>query len=311
MALHRTSGRRVLGAALASTTMILWGVLPMALEAMLVELDALTLTWARFVGSALVLFALLAAQRKLPRLRSLDRGQIALLLIATLFLAANYAAYILGLERTSATDAQVVIQLAPVLLTVAGVLVFREPFTRWQWTGLGVLIGGLALFVAGRGGDANAKATLPFGQAIIVFAALTWVVYGLAQKQLLHSWSSPHIMLCIYLGCALAFTPFAQLGSFDRLDSPAWWLLAFCAANTIVGYGAFAEALEHWEASRVGAVLALVPLVTLGCSALLEAHWPGSVPLQELSASSWVGALLVVTGSLVAALAARNRADPA
>ncbi len=49
MALHRTSGRRVLGAALASTTMILWGVLPMALGEMLIGLGALTLTWARFV----------------------------------------------------------------------------------------------------------------------------------------------------------------------------------------------------------------------------------------------------------------------
>ena len=311
MVLHRTSGRRGLGAALASTTMLLWGVLPIALEAMLVEIDALTLTWARFVGSALVLFAVLAAQRNLPPLSGLDRGQSALLLIATLFLATNYAAYILGLERTSAADAQVVIQLAPVLLSVAGVFVFREAFTRLQWMGLGVLIGGLLLFVAGRGGDASAKPTLPLGQAIIVFAALTWVVYGLAQKQLLHTWSSPHIMLCIYVGCALAFTPFAQLDSLGQLDSAAWWLLAFCAANTIVGYGAFAEALEHWEASRVGAVLALVPMITLGCSALLAAYWPGSVPLQKLSATSWIGALLVVAGSLVAALTARNAADPA
>ncbi|MBW2270469.1 MAG: DMT family transporter [Deltaproteobacteria bacterium] len=308
MALHRTSGRRGLGAALASTTMLLWGVLPLALEATLVEIDALTLTWARFAGSALVLFAVLAARRNLPSLRGLERGHIALVLVATLFLALNYAAYIIGLERTSAADAQVVIQLAPVLLAVAGVFVFREPFTRLQWTGLGVLIGGLALFVAGRGGDAGANPTLPVGQAIIVFAALTWVVYGLAQKQLLHGWSSFHITLYIYVGCTLAFTPFAEFGRLAGLEAPGWWLLAFCAANTIVGYGAFAEALEHWEASRVGAVLALVPLVTLGCSALLSSHWPGSVPPQTLSASSWAGALLVVAGALVAALAARNEA---
>jgi drug/metabolite transporter (DMT)-like permease len=167
---------------------------------------------------------------------------------------------------------------------------------------------GLLIFVVGR--DSGASPSLPLGQAIIVFAALTWVVYGLAQKQLLHSWSSAHIMLCIYVGCALAFTPFAEFGSLARLDAPAWWLLGFCAANTIVGYGAFAEALEHWEASRIGAVLALVPLVTLGSSALLSTLWPGSVPPQQLSALSWLGALLVVIGSLFAALAARNETAP-
>jgi drug/metabolite transporter (DMT)-like permease len=307
MALHRSSGRRALGAALASTTMLLWGVLPIALEAMLVDLDALTLTWARFAGSALVLFAVLAARGGLPPLTSIDCSQGTLLLIAALFLALNYGAYILGLERASAADAQVVIQLAPVLLSVAGVLVFREPFTRWQWSGLAVLLGGLMLFVSGRGGDASAKDSLPLGQALVVFAALTWVIYGLAQKQLLHSWSSPHIMLCIYAGCLLAFTPFATFASLATLDSGAWALLAFCSANTIVGYGAFAESLEHWEASRVGAVLALTPLVTLACSALFAAQWPGSVPAQQLSTVSWIGALLVVAGSLVAALAARSK----
>lgn len=308
MALHRTSGRRALGATLASTTMLLWGVLPLALEAMLVDLDALTLTWGRFAGSALLLFAVLAARSNLPPMRGLDRNQTILLLVATLFLAINYGAYILGLERTSAADAQVVIQLAPVLLAVASVFVFREPFTRWQWTGLGVLIAGLALFVAGRGGDSSAKASLPLGQAIVVFAALTWVVYGLAQKQLLHRWSSAHIMLCIYVGCSVCFAPLATFDSLSRLNGPAWALLAFCAGNTIVGYGAFAESLQHWEASRVGAVLALTPLVTLAASALFATLWPGSVPAQSLSFGSWIGALLVVTGSLVAALAARKEA---
>ncbi|HJO25400.1 MAG: DMT family transporter [Myxococcota bacterium] len=304
MALHRTSGRRGLGAALASTTMLLWGLLPIGLEAILFDLDALTVTWARFVGSTLVLFAVLAVQRNLPPIRSLDRGRGGLLLVATLFLALNYGAYIIGLGQTSAADAQVVIQLAPVLLSAAGVLVFREPFTRLQWTGLVVLIGGLLLFVSGRDA-ASAKPTLLVGQALIVFAALTWVIYGLAQKQLLHYWGSAHIMLCIYTGCALAFTPFADVGSLARLDGVGWWLLAFCSANTIVGYGAFAEALEHWEASRVGAVLALVPLVTLALSALLAAQWPELVPAQQLSARSWTGALFVVAGSLLAALAVR------
>ena len=58
--LHRTSGRRGLGALLATTTMLLWGTLPLALEAMLRHLGPATVTWARFVGSAAVLFALLA-----------------------------------------------------------------------------------------------------------------------------------------------------------------------------------------------------------------------------------------------------------
>lgn len=308
---HRASGRSGLGAALASTTMLMWGALPIALEAVLRQIDPMTLNWARFATSTAVLFGVLAVRGNLPRLHDLDRSNLVLIAIAAVGLAANYAAYILGLARTSAADAQVIIQLAPVLLSACGVLIFRERFTRWQWTGLAVLLVGLLAFAAGRSGDPTAKNSLASGQALIVFAALVWVVYGLAQKQLLHTLSSPHIMLCLYAGGALAFTPFIELAGFGNLDATGWVLLGFCAANTIVAYGAFAEALEHWEASRVGAVLALTPLVTLVLSTVLAALWPESVPAPHLSLTSWGGALLVVAGSLLASLAARRVSAPA
>lgn len=309
MALHQTSGRAALGAALASTTMLLWGALPIGLEAMLRHLDPSTVNWARFTVSALVLFAALALRGGLPRPGSFTRSTCALLAIAIIGLAANYAGYILGLSRSSPADAQVIIQLAPVLLSACGVLVFREPFTRWQWGGLGLLLVGLLAFAHGRFGTVGAPASLASGQALIVFAALVWVVYGLAQKQLLHTLPSPQIMLLLYAGCALAFTPVARFETIAALDGVGWALLAFCAGNTIVGYGAFAEALEHWEASRVGAVLALVPLVTLGLATALAPVWPDVVAAPTLSTSSWIGALLVVAGSLLAALATRKRGD--
>src|SRR4029450_3040861 len=51
MALHQPSGRRRLGFALAATTMLLWGMLPLALKLGLSSLDAVTITWVR-VGVA-------------------------------------------------------------------------------------------------------------------------------------------------------------------------------------------------------------------------------------------------------------------
>jgi hypothetical protein len=74
------------------------------------------------------------------------------------------------------------------------------------------------------------------------------------------------------VGCALAFAPLASPSSLARLDAAGAGVLAFCALNTVVGYGAFAESLAHWEASRVGAVLALTPLGTLACRAALDAR---------------------------------------
>jgi drug/metabolite transporter (DMT)-like permease len=303
--LHRTSGRTGLGLALAGTTMVLWAVLPFALQRALTALDAFTITWVRFVASALVLGAVLALRGELPALRSAGAGRAALLAIATLFLAANYAAFLFGLDWTSAADAQVLIQLGPILLSLGGIAVFREQFARVQWLGLAVLCAGVAVFVYARLGVHAGRALVP-GMAMIGLAAATWAVYGLAQKQLLHTFRSNQVLLCVYAGCALAFTPLASPRALASLDGPRAALLAFCALNTVVGYGAFAESLAHWEASRVGAVLALTPLGTLAFGALLGALAPAWGTTPHLPPGGWIGALLVVSGSLAASLGAER-----
>jgi drug/metabolite transporter (DMT)-like permease len=307
MQLHQASGRSGLGFALALLTMILWGALPIALKGALQRIDPATITWFRFLVSALLLGAVLGARRSWPAAGRLDRSGWGLLVAATVFLAANYLAYIVGLDWTTAADAQVVIQLAPILLSVGGILVFRERFTRLQWLGFGTLLGGLGLFFSGRlVGLVSDPGLFLRGNAMIVFAALTWVVYGLAQKQLLQRWASQHIMWCIYAGCALLFWPIAHPAAIAGLDAGGWWLLGFCCLNTLLAYGAFSEALEHWEASRVSAVLALTPLATLALSGVAEWVWPELQPPQRLSSLSWLGALLVVGGSLATSLSGQS-----
>ena len=305
---HTTSGRRGLGLALATVTMLLWGALPLALKGVLPGMDAATITWYRFLASGLLLGGFLAARGRLPAMRQLGRASGWLLAIATVFLAINYWAYLVALDLTTAADAQVLIQLAPLLLALGGLVVFRERFTRVQWLGFAVLGAGLALFSGSRlvalieGAD-----RFLLGAAVMLAAAVTWAVYGLAQKQLLQVLPSEAIMLCIYLGCAALFTPLADPGALLSLEPLALALLAFCALNTLLGYGAFAEALEHWEASSVGAVLALTPLATVALVELVDALWPGLVEPQTLAWSSLAGAGLVVAGSLAVSLGAPPR----
>ncbi|MEN8182782.1 MAG: DMT family transporter [Myxococcota bacterium] len=305
MELHRVSGRRGLGFSLAFLTMALWGALPIALQGVLRSVDPATITWVRFSVSAILLGAVLAARRQLPPLGRLGRPEWILLGLATVFLAANYLAYLIALDWTSPATAQVMIQLAPLLLALGGVVIFRERFTRIQWLGVGTLVFGLALFFAGQLAALVAEVDRYLaGNAVMVLAAATWAVYGLAQKQLLRSLASQGIMLCIYIGCTGLFAVLAEPRHLLALDATGWWLLGFCALNTIVAYGAFSEALQHWEASRVSAVLALTPLATLGLSSLVASHWPGFLSPPLLSWSALAGALLVVVGSLATALGA-------
>ena len=140
------TGRWQLGFTMSLTTAVLWGFLPIALKVALTGMDAYTITWWRFAISMLGLGAFLTWRSQLPRLRGTGRNAWMLLGIALVTLLANYLLYLIALDHTTPSVAQIVIQLAPLLLLLGGVFVFRERFAPRQWLGFVVLGIGLLLF---------------------------------------------------------------------------------------------------------------------------------------------------------------------
>ena len=307
MSLHQPSGRTGLGLSLAATTMVLWGSLPLALKGALQHLDAVTLTTVRFIVASAVLAVILGPRGELAQIRRLGRTGVALLVLAVCALTVNFVGFIMGLDRTSPANAQLLIQLAPLLLGIGGLAVFGERYTRLQWIGVGVLVAGLTLFFQGQlGAMGDDRERYVIGTGILVLAAVTWAGYGLAQKQLLRSMTSLPLLCVIYAGCAVALVPWSALGDVVGLSLTGWLLVGYCSANTLVGYGAFATALEHVEASRVSAVLALTPVATLVFSQLAAALWPEAMPMEQLGLSQWAGGAAVVLGSITTTLGARR-----
>ncbi|MFB2938902.1 DMT family transporter [Aerosakkonemataceae cyanobacterium BLCC-F154] len=303
MLLHQTSGKWRLGLALSLLTVLLWGVLPIALKVTLQGLDAYTVTWFRFLMSFGLLGVYLATRKQLPSGEKLRSLPLSLLAIASIFLAMNYILYLLGLSYTTPANAQVLIQLAPVLMGLGGIYIFKERYTLLQWTGLGVLTLGFLLFFNEQLRTLiTAQGKYLFGSALIVVAAIVWAIYGLAQKQLLQQLTSANVMLLIYGICAMLFAPFAQPQDILKLTPLQFTMLIFCGLNTIIAYGAFAESLEHWEASRVSAVLATAPIVTLLSVWLVAFLFPTWIVTNNLTIVGVLGASLVVIGSMTIAL---------
>lgn len=301
--LHKPSGRDGLGLVLAATTVSLWAILPIGLKVALGGLDAMTLTWIRFTAAALTLGTLLRVRGNMPPLHLFTKRHWVLLLVASLGLAGNYGFYALGLHHTNASTAQVVIQIAPMLLTVGGIFVFKETFAVTQWIGLAVLVAGLALFSSDQiahmiGGLDRYYAGLGF----LVLGAITWAAYGLAQKQLLDRMGSPQIMLCLYVAGALIFAPMASPSMVASMTPVQLAALVFCTVNMLLSYAMFSEALAHVEASRVSAVLAAVPLGTLAAVHAASLLAPDVFTAEPVSNLGIAGAVLVVGGSLMASL---------
>jgi drug/metabolite transporter (DMT)-like permease len=310
MSLHRTSGNQRRGLLLATVVMLIWSVLPHILKVLLSYMDPYSVTWFRFAIASLGFGWLLKRRGSLPQLQELGSRERVLLGVATVCLGANYIGFLIGLDLTSPATTQVLIQIGPVLLALGGIVIFRERFSGVQWLGFSILVAGLIVFFSSQisqlAGHASEAAQYRLGVLAIVAAASTWAIYGLVQKQLLVSVPSQPLMLCLFAGCALLFTPAVDLGAVRNLDAVGWVALALAGMATAGAYGCFAAALEHVEASRVSAVIALVPLGTLMSSYLFSALSPELFPRVSLPPLSFAGAGAVVAGSLVTSLFGRS-----
>lgn len=295
-----------LGPALALTTAVFWGVLPLGLKQVLEVLDPWTITFYRFATAALCLLGWQLYNGQIRAFSTLSASQWQKLLLCGLFLCANYASYLSGLNHLDAATAQVMIQLAPLLLLLGSVVWFKEAFSGAQMLGVVVLVSGFALFF-------NRNLAVLFselgqytlGVLLIILGAVTWAAYALIQKTLNGALSPVNIMLVLYSTGALVFWPAADPLSVAGISGWHWLMLAFSCANTLIAYGAFAEALVRWQASKVSAVLALTPLVTLLLMDTLL--WAGLEVTGRMQTNGWVylGALGVVYGSILTTLGRR------
>lgn len=296
-------GRWRLGLGLSLTAMIFWGILPLGLKLAVQRLDVLTVTWLRFAIAFALLLPYLIIRRQVPSLDQFRQNTRWLLPIAVLGLALNYGFFLQGLALTTASNAEVLIQLAPALLGLGGIVIFGERYTRRQWIGFGVLCLGLTLFFHDQIQALFTQVDRYFlGSSMLMVSAMAWTIYALAQKYLLRQFASAQLMVLLYGFCLLAFTPFATISELQSLSPWDWGILTFCGLNTLIAYGSFGEAMMHWEASRISAVLSVTPIVTLGCVQAFSAVWPQWVTPEPLATLGWIGASAVVIGSWLIAL---------
>ena len=300
------------GLALALTTAIFWGLLPIALTIVLTGTDAYTLTALRFLTAAVILGLILARNRTLPSLTSLRGPVLVLILVALGGLVGNFILFLVGLKLTSPTITQVVIQLSPVLLLLGGVVVFGERLTPRRWAGFALLLAGMLIFFNRRLPElVHAQGTLGFGVLVVVIGSVVWACYGLAQKQLLRTMGSQQLLLLLYTGAAILLLPFSALADVGRLNLLQLGMLAFCCINTLIAYGALAEAMKQWDVSRVSAVITITPLFTMLSVWLFTSAWPEIIHPERLNALSIAGAVIVVMGSALTALGGVARAAAA
>jgi len=301
--MHTPSGKNLIGFLLSLNTAFLWGILPVAVKEIIVTMDAYTIVWYRFVVALLIIGLYQGVRGQLPAILATGARTYTLLVIAGIGLCGNYVLFALSLNFLNAETTEAMIQLTTLFLLLGGVVIFREPFDRWQRLGAVLIVVGLALFFNGRWSELfAASSNMGLGVALVIAASITWVVYALLQKKLLQQFNSAQILLFIYVLSALILLPLAKPATLLDLSAAQTGLLLFCCLNTVLAYGSFAEAMVHWHASKVSAVLALAPLFPIAALKLIVQINPAYSYSDHLNGLAVFAAVILVLGSVMVAL---------
>ncbi len=300
--MERTAEGRM-GLALAGSTVCLWATLPVAAKLAQDAVDSYTLTWFRLVLAAVVTASWHLWRNGRPTRKRLGGSVWVMLTAAALGLFGNYVLYMVGLEHSNPGTAQVVSQLGPLLLGIGGVIFFGERFGQAQWGGFTLLLLGMGLFFQEQLQALwqQVEAFL-YGSLLVALAAVAWASYALIQKKLAEKVSSTGVLMYTYVVGALMLTPMSTPEDVLQVEPLALGAMVFIGLNTVLSYGAFVRAMQIWDGARVSAVLTLTPLATLFVVEGLSAMGSTLVTPQPVSTLGWVGAMMVVLGSMVGSM---------
>lgn len=282
----------------AIITAVMWGVLAIALKVAVEKVDPATIVWLRF----LVAFSCLLAYQlyRSPRELKLLAKPPVILILAVISLAWNYMGFMLGVKYAGPGSTQVIIQLGPVALVLAGIIFFKEKISLQQLIGFILASAGMIIFYEQRLGQlAGAGGEFSRGVLFTVTGALAWTVYAVFQKKLVMRFPATILNLFIFGLAAILYWPFIHINSLAHLHWGFWLLLIFLGLNTLISYGALNLALRHTTTSTVSIILILNPVITLGFMAIfswMDVSWIGDEKFTWLSI---IGALIVLAGAVL------------
>ncbi len=290
------------GLIFSSIMLLFWGALPIALKLAAEFTDAITLTWFRFCVALIFSFCIQGLSGKLYEFSRLNRSDWVKLIAASVFLVGNYTTFASSLLYISAGTAQLNFQLAPFFLVIGGILFFSERVNGMQWISFLCLALGLLLFFYDflSTPDNTSHTGIYMGVLLAQLSAVSWSVYALLQKFLIKKISPNNILLSIYfLGCIIML-PFIDLHSLQGLNTESHWVLITCSLNTVIAYGALAQALKYWSAVQVSSMVALTPVLSFSATSLCVAlfWWPDIIKADNIDALSLSGIALVLASAI-------------
>ncbi len=290
--------KRIYGVLLAATTAVFWGFLAVMIKVALNDVPPLVVVWFRFAIAFSILFRyFLITDRK--KLLIIIKPPF-LLILAALGLVSNYIGFAIGIDLTSPGNAQIFIQLGPMILAAVGIFFFKERLSFRQFMGFVVAGLGLVFFYRDQlDGMLGSKDVYITGVIWLIIAAVTWALYASLQKKLVEKFAPQELNMFIYGLPLLLLLPYVGPQSFVGISPVMWVLLISLGINTVVAYGCLAEAFRYIEANKISVIITLNPIITFVLMIILGVMNVSWIEPETLSLYGFLGAAIVLLGAVM------------
>ena len=186
-------------------TALIFGVnIPLSKGLMPDWISPMGLTYSRFAFGALV-FWLLSLFVKSESVTKKDMGT--LFLGSLLGVGLNQGAFIAGLQRTSVTNASIVITITPILAMIISFFMLKEPISLKKAGGVLIgLIGVLAMILTSDMAAKGQESSIT-GDLLCVISSLSYAFFLVITRGVSKRYSSLTIMKWMFLFSAILFLP--------------------------------------------------------------------------------------------------------
>ncbi len=216
-----------------------------------------------------------------------------------LCLTANYYWVTLAVDISGPSNMAVLIQTASVFLVLAGVFVFRERLTFRQLFGMFIAATGLTLFFFDQQSRIVMTGEYYFADFLIIMAAIVWVGYMISQKFLAGKYGAQSLNFLVYGVATIALIGVVEWVEFASAGFNAWLALMFCGINTLLAYGALAEAVKYLPLALISVIISLNPLITLIGMKILPAMGFANLQPDPVGMVGYWGGAVAVAGVIL------------
>lgn len=285
------------------------GVLAVATAAIFIRLaqgdgvPSLSVAAGRLVVASLLLTIPALGQHR-TQIRSLTTNELRLIVLAGIFLAVHFAAWISSLEYTSVTNSVVLVTTSPLWVALLTPFFIDDRISRWVITGLVLaLLGGIVVALGGDAGDPPTRPDPLLGNGLSVIGAMAAAGYFMIGRQLRQRLHVVTYIWSVYSTTAVVLLGVLLLTGGTLLGFSATgylWIVLLGIVPQLMGHSSFNYALAFFPAVYVSIVTLAEPIGSSVLAIIFLSEYPGLL--------SVIGSVFILGGIAVASKEQLDRA---